>query len=150
MSPQTSGRSTRKRLRKYGESSAGQRSTSSPQKTTLIAKLIFRRTGMRWPTTGPTSSFMLFPGRPDPTVNPANQGTEAQNYVSGPALEEPALVCGAGVATHCRPVAHSPETRPPLSGKQNDLALNYGCYIFGLSIGGFGTSRECAKYYFSG
>ncbi len=38
-----------------------QTSTSSPQKTTLIAKRIFRRTGTRWPTTGPTFSFMLFP-----------------------------------------------------------------------------------------
>ncbi len=58
---ETSGRSTHKRFRKYGESSAGQRSTSSPQKTTLIVKLIFQRTRMRWLTAGPTSSFMLFP-----------------------------------------------------------------------------------------
>ncbi len=29
-------------------------------------------------------------------------------------------------------------------------SLNYGCYIFGLSMGAFGPSRECAKYNFSG
>ncbi len=51
-----------------------------------------------------------------------NQGTEAQSAVSGPALEEPALVHGAVSAAHCSPVAHSPETRPPLSGEWNDLA----------------------------
>ncbi len=45
-----------------------------------------------------------------------------QSSVSGPTLEEPALVCRAISAAHCSPVAHSPETRPPLSGKQNDLA----------------------------
>ncbi len=28
--------------------------------------------------------------------------------------------------------------------------LNYGRYIFGLSMGAFRPSRECAKYYFSG
>ncbi len=53
MSPQTlavilavdisSGHSTNKRFRKYGESSAGQRSISLPQKTTPIAKLIFQK-----------------------------------------------------------------------------------------------------------
>ncbi len=72
-----------------------QRSTFSPQKTTLIAKRIFRRTGMRWPTTGQTSSFMFSPDRPDPAGNQANQGTEAQSSVSGPALEEPSLVLTA-------------------------------------------------------
>ncbi len=61
----------------------------------------------------------FFPNRPDPT---GNQGTEAQSSVSGPALEEPALVLGAGVSAHCSPLAHSPEMRPSLSGEQNDLA----------------------------
>ncbi len=72
--------------------------------------------------TGPTSSFILFPDRPDPTGNQANQGTEAQSYVSGPALKEPALVHGAVSAAHCSFVAHSPQTRPLLSGERNDLA----------------------------
>ncbi len=35
--------------------------TFSPPKTTHTAQLIIRRTGTRWPTTGPTSSFMHFP-----------------------------------------------------------------------------------------
>ncbi len=102
---------------------------------------------------GPTSSFILFPDRPDPTGNQANQGTEAQSYVSGPALKEPALVHGAVSAAHCSFVAHSPQTRPLLSGERNDLAppaQTMGAYIFGLSMGAFRPSRECAKYYFSG
>ncbi len=77
MSPQMSGRSTHKRFRKYGESSADQRSNSSPQKTTLIAKLIFRRTWMRLPMTDPTSTFTLSPDYPDLAGNQANQGTDA-------------------------------------------------------------------------
>ncbi len=68
--------------------------------------LIFKRTGTRRPTTGPTSSFMLSPDRPDPAGNQENQGTEAQSSVSGPALEEPALVCRAVLAAHCSPVAN--------------------------------------------
>ncbi len=51
-----------------------------------------------------------------------NQGTEGQSSVSGPTLEEPALVRGNGTAAQCSPVAHSPETRPPLSGERNDLS----------------------------
>ncbi len=51
------------------------------------------------------------PNHPDPAGN-----------VSGPALEQPALLHGAVSAAHCSPVAHFPETIPPLSGKQNDLA----------------------------
>ncbi len=54
------------------------------------------------------------PDRPDPAGYQANQGTEAQSSVSGPTLEEPALILGAGTA-YCSPVAHSPETKPPLS-----------------------------------
>ncbi len=61
------------------------------------------------------------PDRPDPAGNQANQGTEAQSSVCGPALEQPALVRRAASVAHCSPVAHSPETRSPLSGEQNDL-----------------------------
>ncbi len=38
------------------------------------------------------------------------------------AIRGKTLVLGAGEAAHCSPMAHSPETRPPLSGKRNDLA----------------------------
>ncbi len=65
---------------------------------------------------------MPFPDCPDPAGNQANPGTEAQSSVSGPALAEPALVRGSVSAAHCSPVAHSPETRPRLSGERNDLA----------------------------
>ncbi len=50
-----------------------------------------------------------------------NQGTEAQRFLSGPTLKEPALVHAAVSAAHCSPVPHFPETRPPLSGERNDL-----------------------------
>ncbi len=36
--------------------------------------------------------------------------------------EELAFVFGAGAAAHCIPMAHSPETRPPLSSEWNKLA----------------------------
>ncbi len=32
------------------------------------------------------------------------------------------MVRGAGAAAYCSPVAHSPETRPPLSDERNNLA----------------------------
>ncbi len=67
-------------------------------------------------------SLCFSPDHPDPVGNQANQGTEAQSSVSDPPLEEPALARGAGAAAHCSPVAHSPETRLPLSGERNDLA----------------------------
>ncbi len=51
-----------------------------------------------------------------------NQRTQTQSYFSGPALEEPSLVLRAVSAAHRSPMAHSPETGPPLSGKQNDVA----------------------------
>ncbi len=62
------------------------------------------------------------PYRPDPLGNQKNQGTEPQSSVSGPTLEEPALVRGADAAAHCSPAAHSPEAKPPLSGEWNNLA----------------------------
>ncbi len=68
------------------------------------------------------SPLCFSPDRPDPAGNQANQETEAHSSVSGLALEEPALVHRAVSATHCSPMAHSPETRSPLSGEQNDLA----------------------------
>ncbi len=86
-------------------------------------QIFFQRTGTRWPTTGPTSSFMPFPRIAlIPLVIRRILGTEAQSSVSGPALAEPALVRLAVLAAHCSPVAHSPETTPHLSGERNDLA----------------------------
>ncbi len=57
------------------------------------------------------------PNRPDPAGNQVNQETEAQSPVS-----VLALVRRAGATAHCSPMAHSPDTRPPLSGERNDLA----------------------------
>ncbi len=42
-----------------------------------------------------------------------------KSSVSGPALEEPALACGAVLAARYSPMAYSSETRPPLSGEWN-------------------------------
>ncbi len=120
MSPQTSGRSTHKRFRKYGESSEGQRSTSSPQKTTLIAKVIFQRTGMRQPTTGPTSSFMLFP--PISLIPQVIREQKHRVLLVAPLWRNQHCFAKLVAAAHCSPRAYSPETRPPLSGEWNDLA----------------------------
>ncbi|KAL0153933.1 hypothetical protein M9458_050764, partial [Cirrhinus mrigala] len=40
----------------------------------------------------------------------------------GPSLEKPALVLGAVPAARSSPLAHSPETRPPLSGERDNMA----------------------------
>ncbi len=58
---QRSGYSTHRWFRKSGRSLARQRSTSSPQKTTLTAQFTFQIARMHWPTIGPTSSCMVFP-----------------------------------------------------------------------------------------
>ncbi len=100
MSPRTSGCFTHKQFTESGRSSAGQRSTSSPQETTLIAQLIFEGQGCVGLRLAQPPPLYFSPDRPDPTGNQANQGTEAQDSVSGPALEEPTLVR--------RAVSHAP------------------------------------------
>ncbi len=87
-----------------------------------LPNLFFKGQGCVGPLLAQPPPLCFSPDHPDHTDNLANQGTEAQSSVNGPALEEPALVRGAVSAAHCSPVAHSPETRPPLSGKQNTLA----------------------------
>ncbi len=87
-----------------------------------LPNLFFEGQGCVGPRLAQPPLLCFPPDRPDPTGNQANQKTEAQSSLSGPALEEPALVRGAGAAAHCSPVAHSPETRPPLACERNDLA----------------------------
>ncbi|KAL0204548.1 hypothetical protein M9458_002566, partial [Cirrhinus mrigala] len=65
--------------------------------TTLIVQYTIRRTGTCWPTIGPTSSFMLFP-------------------------QHPSLLKYSSENQHCSPLAHSPETRPPLSSERDNMA----------------------------
>ncbi len=120
MCPQTSGRSTHKRFRKYGESSAGRPLGLRRQHS--LPNLFLEGQGCVGPRLAQPTPLWFSPDRSEPTGNQANQGTEAQSSVCGPALEEPALVCGAVSAAQCSPVAHSTETRPPLSCKWNDLA----------------------------
>ncbi|XP_048019539.1 uncharacterized protein LOC125250806 [Megalobrama amblycephala] len=64
--------------------------------------------------------------RTDPSGHQAHQRRPTQSPSGGPALEEPGLVLGAVQALPESPVADSPETGPPLSGKQNDLAPTAG------------------------
>ncbi len=124
-----------------------------PQKTTLTAWHILRRTWMRWPTIGPTSSFMHFPNRSDPSGHQTNQGTQTQSYFSGPALDEPALVLKAVSGAHCSPRAHSLETGPPLSDEQNEVASQVravGSAPFGILMGAPRRHREISKHNHSG
>ncbi len=102
---------------------AGHRSTFSPQKTTLIAKLIFEGQGCIGPRLAQPHPLCFSPDRPDPTGNQANQGTEAKSSDSGPHSGENQH-CFAELAWLLTEAswAHSPETRPPLSGERNDLA----------------------------
>ncbi|KAL0161985.1 hypothetical protein M9458_041381, partial [Cirrhinus mrigala] len=62
------------------------------------------------------------PSHPDPTGHQASQGSETQGAVSGPLLREPTLVRRTISAALSSNVAHPPETGPPLSGKQNNMA----------------------------
>ncbi|KAI2644465.1 Regulatory protein PqrA [Labeo rohita] len=52
----------------------------------------------------------------------ASQGTETQTPSGVPSLEKPALVLRAVPAARSSPRAHFPETRPPLSGEQDNTA----------------------------
>ncbi len=87
-----------------------------------LPNLFLEGQGRVGPRLAQPTPLCFFPDCPDPAGNQANQGTEAQSYVSGPALKEPALVCRAVSAAHCSPMAHSPEKRPPLSCERSDLA----------------------------
>ncbi|KAL0201208.1 hypothetical protein M9458_004395, partial [Cirrhinus mrigala] len=53
---------------------------------------------------------------------PPTQGTETQAPSGGPSLEKPALVLRAVPAARSSPLAHSPETGPPLSGERDNMA----------------------------
>ncbi|KAL0161520.1 hypothetical protein M9458_045245, partial [Cirrhinus mrigala] len=79
--------------------------------TTLIAQYTFRRTEMRWPMTGPTSS-----------CTQASQGTESQAPPGGPSLEEPTVVFRTVPTALCSPLADPPEAGPPLSGERDNMA----------------------------
>ncbi len=116
-----------------------------------LPNLFFEGQGCVGPRLAQPPPLLFSPDRPDPTGNQANQGTEAQGSVSGPALEEPTLVHRAASAALCSPVAHPPETGPPLSGEQNNMApMSCGLCTFGLSMGACGPPRERAKYNLSG
>ncbi len=78
-----------------------------------LPNLFFKGQGCIGPRLAQPPPLCFSPDRPIPA---GNQGTEAQGSVSGPALEEPALVA------HCSPVAHSPAKRPPLSSELNNFA----------------------------
>ncbi len=86
-----------------------------------LPNVFFEEQGRIGPWLAQPPPLCFSPNCTDPAGNRANQGTEAQSSVSGPALEESALVRVAVSAAHCSPVAHCPETRP-LSGEWNDLA----------------------------
>ncbi|KAI2659229.1 Gag-pol polyprotein [Labeo rohita] len=58
----------------------------------------------------------------DSSSTQASQGTETQTPSGGPSLEKPALVLRAVPAARSSPLAHSPETRPPLSGERDNMA----------------------------
>ncbi len=118
------------------------------QRQPLTAQLIIRRTGTRWPTTGPTSSFMHSPDHPASTGRQACQGTGSQGAIGGPP-------CGGNQpwlseltsATDSSPLARAPETGSPLSGEWNNMApLDPSCGLstFGRSTGAYWPSQsEC-------
>ncbi len=62
------------------------------------------------------------PDCPDPAGYQANKGTRTQGSLGVPPVEEPTLVVRANSAAHSSPMAHSPETGPPLSSERDNMA----------------------------
>ncbi len=141
---QTSRHSTNKWFRKYGESLAGQRSTSSPQKKTLRDAL-----ALDWP------NLLLFAFPPIalfPQV--IRRIWEQKHRVLSVAplwrnqhwfVELVRLLTAAPW-----PILLRRDLLSQTNGTIWHPSPSYGSYIFGLLMGAFGPSQECAKYYFSG
>ncbi len=120
MSPQTSGRSTHKRFSKY--MGYLRQARGRPLRLRIqdsLPNVLFEGQEHVGPWLAQPPPLCFPSNRPDPAGNQANPGTEAKSSVSGPALEEPALACGAVLAARYSPMAYSSETRPPLSGEWN-------------------------------
>ncbi len=97
---------------------------TSPQKSGQLSlpDVLFEGHGCVGPRLAQPTPLCFSPDRSDTSCHQTNQGTKTQSYFSGPALEESAPVLRAVSAAHRSPMAHSPETGPPLSGEQNDMA----------------------------
>ncbi len=92
-------------------------------KTTLTAQFISRRTGTRWPTTGPTSSFMHSPRSPCFHRSSGVSGNRVNKVLLvAPLWRKPTLVVRADSATDSSPWPVPPETGSPLSGERNNMA----------------------------
>ncbi|XP_057175774.1 uncharacterized protein LOC130545349 [Triplophysa rosa] len=87
-----------------------------------LTNLLFEGQGCLGPQLAQPAPLCLPPDRSHTTDDQEDQRTGAQGAVRSPTLEEPALGCGTVSAARSSPVAYSPETGPPLSGRQHDLA----------------------------
>ncbi|KAL0183526.1 hypothetical protein M9458_019222, partial [Cirrhinus mrigala] len=90
--------------------------------TILIAQCIIRRAGTIGPRLAQPPPVCFPPDILDSSSTQASQGTETQAASGGPSLEKPALVLRTVPAARSSPLAHSPETGPPLSGERDNMA----------------------------
>ncbi|KAL0183542.1 hypothetical protein M9458_019238, partial [Cirrhinus mrigala] len=86
-----------------------------------LPNILFEGQGRVDPRLAQPPPLCFSPDILDSSSTQASQGTETQAF-GGPSLEKPALVLRAVPAARSSPLAHSPETRPPLSSKRDNMA----------------------------
>ncbi|KAL0149536.1 hypothetical protein M9458_055063, partial [Cirrhinus mrigala] len=87
-----------------------------------LPNVLFEGQGCVGPRLAQPPPLCFSPNVLDSSSTQASQGTETQAPSGGPSLEKPALVLRAVPAACSSPLAHSPETRPPLSGERDNMA----------------------------
>ncbi|KAL0192323.1 hypothetical protein M9458_010619, partial [Cirrhinus mrigala] len=84
--------------------------------------VLFEEQGCVGPRLAQPPPLCFSPDVLDSSSTQASQGTETKAPSGGPSLEKPALVLRAVPAARSSPLAHSPETGPPLSGEWDNMA----------------------------
>ncbi len=149
-STQKSGLSICKGFRKHGRSLARQRSTSSPQKTTLV---LFEGHGCIGPRLAQPPPLCFSPDRTDHSGHQMNQGTQTQIHFSGPALEEPVLLLSelSQLLTAAPwPITLRRDLLSQVTERCGIPGSSCGLCIFGLSMGARRPPWEHSKHNLSG
>ncbi|KAI2646365.1 Gag-Pol polyprotein [Labeo rohita] len=87
-----------------------------------LPNVLFKGQGRVGPQLAQPPPVCFSPDILDSSSTQVSQGTETQAPSGGPSLEKPALVLRTVPAARSSPLAHSPETRPPLSGGRDNMA----------------------------
>ncbi|XP_058618458.1 uncharacterized protein LOC131531609 [Onychostoma macrolepis] len=92
------------------------------QRQLSLPNLLFKGQGRVGPRLAQPPPLCIPSNRPDPSGHQADQGTRTQGSIGGSLVGKPTLVVRAGSAAHSSPLARTPETGSPLSGKRNNMA----------------------------